>query len=207
MFGSVTGVVLFHVAFGLPFAIFLLRNFFAAIPRDLLEAARMDGGSEWTIFRRVIFPLGGPAIASLGIFQFLWVWNDLLVALVFADTEAQPMTKWLQSQMRQFTGNIDILAPGAFLSLIVPLAVFFAFQRYVVQGVLAGSVKGPARPDGPGLGRPGLGRRPRRAAGRGRRRPAGDGSGALRSETWHRREALHRPGGRCRASRRRSGGR
>ena len=141
MFGSVTGVVLFHVAFGLPFAIFLLRNFFAAIPRDLLEAARMDGGSEWTIFRRVVFPLGGPAIASLGIFQFLWVWNDLLVALVFADTESQPMTKWLQSQMRQFTGNIDILAPGAFLSLIVPLVVFFAFQRYFVQGVLAGSVK------------------------------------------------------------------
>ncbi|TYK45247.1 carbohydrate ABC transporter permease [Actinomadura decatromicini] len=141
MFGSITGVVLFHVAFGLPFAIFLLRNFFAAIPRDLLEAARMDGGSEWTIFRRVIFPLGGPAIASLGIFQFLWVWNDLLVALVFADTESQPMTKWLQSQMRQFTGNIDILAPGAFLSLIVPLAVFFAFQRYFVEGVLAGSVK------------------------------------------------------------------
>ncbi|WP_018656406.1 carbohydrate ABC transporter permease [Actinomadura flavalba] len=141
MFGSVTGVVLFHVGFGLPFAIFLLRNFFIAIPRDLLEAARMDGGSEWTIFRRVIFPLGGPAIASLGIFQFLWVWNDLLVALVFADTEAQPMTKWLQSQMRQFTGNIDILAPGAFISLIIPLIVFFAFQRYFVQGVLAGSVK------------------------------------------------------------------
>ncbi|MFC5187432.1 carbohydrate ABC transporter permease [Actinomadura harenae] len=141
LFGSIAGVVLFHVAFGLPFAIFLLRNFFAGIPRDLLEAARMDGGSEWTIFRRVIFPLGGPAIASLAIFQFLWVWNDLLVALVFADTGSQPMTKWLQSQMRQFTGNIDILAPGAFLSLIVPLAVFFAFQRYFVQGVLAGSVK------------------------------------------------------------------
>ncbi|WP_067472909.1 carbohydrate ABC transporter permease [Actinomadura hibisca] len=141
MFGSIAGVVLFHVAFGLPFAIFLLRNFFAAIPRDLLEAARMDGGSEWTIFRRVIFPLGGPAIASLGIFQFLWVWNDLLVSLVFAGTDSQPMTKWLQSQMRQFTGNIDILAPGAFLSLIIPLVVFFAFQRYFVQGVLAGSVK------------------------------------------------------------------
>ncbi|MFF5259640.1 carbohydrate ABC transporter permease [Actinomadura viridis] len=141
MFGSVTGVVLFHVAFGLPFAIFLLRNFFAAIPRDLLEAARMDGGSEWTIFRRVIFPLGGPAIASLGIFQFLWVWNDLLVSLVFSNTDSQPMTKWLQSQMRQFTGNIDVLAPGAFLSLIIPLVVFFAFQRYFVQGVLAGSVK------------------------------------------------------------------
>jgi alpha-glucoside transport system permease protein len=141
IFGTIPGVVLFHVAFGLPFAIFLLRNFFAGIPRDLLEAARMDGGKEWTIFVKVIFPLGGPAIASLGIFQFLWVWNDMLVSLVFANTGSQPMTKFLQSQMRQFTGNIDILAPGAFLSLIVPLVVFFAFQRYFVQGVLAGSVK------------------------------------------------------------------
>jgi alpha-glucoside transport system permease protein len=141
MFGSIPSVVLFHVAFGLPFAIFLLRNFFAGIPRDLLEAARMDGGKEWTIFVKVIFPLGGPAIASLGIFQFLWVWNDMLVSLVFSNTGSQPMTKWLQSQMRQFTGNIDVLAPGAFLSLIVPLVVFFAFQRYFVQGVLAGSVK------------------------------------------------------------------
>jgi alpha-glucoside transport system permease protein len=141
VFGSIPSVVAFHVAFGLPFAIFLLRNFFAGIPRDLLEAARMDGGKEWTIFVKVIFPLGGPAIASLGIFQFLWVWNDMLVSLVFANTGSQPMTKWLQSQMRQFTGNIDILAPGAFLSLIVPLIVFFAFQRYFVQGVLAGSVK------------------------------------------------------------------
>jgi ABC-type glycerol-3-phosphate transport system permease component len=132
IYGELPGVILFHVAFGLPFAIFLLRNFFAAIPRDLLEAARMDGGSEWTIFRRVIFPLGGPAIASLGIFQFLWVWNDMLVALVFAKDNT-PMTVALQSQMRQFSGNIDILAPGAFLSLVVPLAVFFAFQRYFVQ--------------------------------------------------------------------------
>jgi alpha-glucoside transport system permease protein len=141
IFGTIPGVVLFHVAFGLPFAIFLLRNFFAGIPRDLLEAARMDGGKEWTIFVKVIFPLGGPAIASLAIFQFLWVWNDMLVSLVFANTSSQPMTKWLQSQMRQFSGNIDILAPGAFLSLAVPLVVFFAFQRYFVQGVLAGSVK------------------------------------------------------------------
>jgi alpha-glucoside transport system permease protein len=141
IFGSIPSVVAFHVAFGLPFAIFLLRNFFAGTPRDLLEAARMDGGKEWTIFVKVIFPLGGPAIASLAIFQFLWVWNDMLVSLVFANTGSQPMTKFLQSQMRQFTGNIDILAPGAFLSLIVPLVVFFAFQRFFVQGVLAGSVK------------------------------------------------------------------
>lgn len=141
IFGSIPGVVLFHTAFGLPFAIFLLRNFFAGIPRSLLEAARMDGAGEWKIFSTVVFPLAKPAVASLGIFQFLWVWNDLLVALVFADAENQPMTKALQSQMRQFGTNIDILAPGAFLSLIIPLVLFFAFQRYFVQGMMAGSVK------------------------------------------------------------------
>jgi alpha-glucoside transport system permease protein len=141
IFGSILGVVLFHVAFGLPFAIFLLRNYFAGIPRDLLEAARMDGGTEFTIFRRVIIPLGLPAIASLTIFQFLWVWNDLLVALVFADRNSQPLTVALQQQTRQFGANFDVLAPGAFVSLVVPLIVFFSFQRYFVQGVLAGSVK------------------------------------------------------------------
>ncbi|GAA3444649.1 carbohydrate ABC transporter permease [Planomonospora venezuelensis] len=141
IFGSIPGVVLFHVAFGLPFAIFLLRNFFAGIPASLLEAARMDGAGEWKIFSTVVFPLAKPAVASLGIFQFLWVWNDLLVALVFANTENQPMTKALQSQMRQFGTNVDILAPGAFLSLIIPLILFFAFQRYFVQGMMAGSVK------------------------------------------------------------------
>ncbi|MEV0234260.1 carbohydrate ABC transporter permease [Nonomuraea sp. NPDC050786] len=141
IFGTIPGVVLFHVAFGLPFAIFLLRNFFVGIPSSLLEAARMDGAPEWKIFVSVVFPLGKPAIASLGIFQFLWVWNDMLIALVFADTENQPMTKHLQSQMRQFGSNIDILSSGAFLSLIIPLVLFFAFQRYFVQGMMAGSVK------------------------------------------------------------------
>ncbi|TDD15441.1 carbohydrate ABC transporter permease [Nonomuraea diastatica] len=141
MFGSIVGVVLFHVAFGLPFAIFLLRNFFVGIPSSLLEAARMDGASEWKIFASVVFPLGKPAIASLGIFQFLWVWNDMLIALVFAETGNQPMTKYLQSQMRQFGSNVDILSSGAFLSLIIPLVLFFAFQRYFVQGMMAGSVK------------------------------------------------------------------
>ncbi|MFC4011741.1 carbohydrate ABC transporter permease [Nonomuraea purpurea] len=141
IFGSIPGVVLFHVAFGLPFAIFLLRNFFVGIPASLLEAARMDGAPEWKIFVSVVFPLGKPAIASLGIFQFLWVWNDMLIALVFANAGNQPMTKALQSQMRQFGSNVDILSSGAFLSLIIPLVLFFAFQRYFVQGMMAGSVK------------------------------------------------------------------
>ncbi|MGR4878113.1 carbohydrate ABC transporter permease [Streptomyces sp. LARHCF249] len=141
LFGTITGVVLFHVAYGLPFAIFLLRNYFAEIPREMLEAARMDGGSEWRIFSRLVLPLGRPAIASLAIFQFLWVWNDMLVALLFADSDSQPLTVALQSQMRQFGSNIGVLAPGAFLSLVVPLIVFFAFQRHFVQGVMAGSVK------------------------------------------------------------------
>jgi alpha-glucoside transport system permease protein len=140
IFDSVLGLVLFHTAFGLPFAIFLLRNFFIGIPRDLLEAARIDGASEFRIFFRLILPLGLPAIASLAIFQFLWVWNDLLVALVFA-RDTQPITVAIFSQMRQFSANIELIAPAAFVSLAIPLVVFFAFQRYFVQGLLAGSVK------------------------------------------------------------------
>jgi alpha-glucoside transport system permease protein len=140
LFDTVLGLVLFHTAFGLPFAIFLLRNFFIGIPRDLLEAARIDGASEIRIFVRLILPLGLPAIASLAIFQFLWVWNDLLVALTFA-RDTQPITVAIFSQMRQFSGNIEIIAPAAFVSLAIPLAVFFAFQRYFVEGLLAGSVK------------------------------------------------------------------
>jgi ABC-type glycerol-3-phosphate transport system permease component len=141
IFGDTIGVVLFHVGFGLPFAIFLLRNFFAEIPRELLEAARLDGAGELRLFTTVIMPLGGPAIASLGIFQFLWVWNDMLVALIFTNADSQPLTVALQQQVRQFGNNIDVLAPGAFLSMIVPLIVFFAFQRQFVSGVMAGAVK------------------------------------------------------------------
>lgn len=141
IFGDIIGVVLFHVGFGLPFAVFLLRNFFAEIPRELLEAARLDGAGELRLFTRVIMPLGGPAIASLGIFQFLWVWNDMLVALIFSNTGSQPVTVALQQQVRQFGNNIDVLAPGAFVSMVVPLVVFFAFQRQFVSGVMAGAVK------------------------------------------------------------------
>ena len=141
IFGSVIGVILFHVAFGLPFAIFLLRNFFTQVPGELLEAARIDGAGEWRIFFRVILPLGLPAIASLAIFQFLWTWNDMLVALIFTNSNSQPLTVAIQSQLRQFGANIDVLSSGAFLSMIVPLIVFFAFQRYFVQALLAGSQK------------------------------------------------------------------
>jgi alpha-glucoside transport system permease protein len=140
IFGTIWAVILFHIAFGLPFAIFLLRNFFAGIPKDLLEAARIDGASELQIFVRLILPLGMPAIASLFIFQFLWTWNDLLVGLTFGG-DSSPLTVLIRQEMRQYGTNIDIIAPGAMLLMLVPLVVFFAFQRYFVQGLLAGSVK------------------------------------------------------------------
>jgi alpha-glucoside transport system permease protein len=140
LFDTIAGLVLFHVAFGLPFGIFLLRNFFIGLPKDILESARIDGASEFTIFVRLILPLGLPAIASLAIFQFLWTWNDLIVALTFG-SNVQPITVAIFSNLRQFGANIDLIAPASFISLIVPLAVFFAFQRYFVQGLLAGSVK------------------------------------------------------------------
>jgi alpha-glucoside transport system permease protein len=140
LFDTELGLILFHVAFGLPFGIFLLRNFFAGIPKDILESARIDGASEARIFFRLILPLGLPAIASLAIFQFLWTWNDLIVALTFG-RDVQPLTVAIFSQLRQFGSNIELIAPASFLSLAIPLAVFLAFQRYFVQGLLAGSVK------------------------------------------------------------------
>ena len=140
IFDTVVSIILFHTAFGLPFAIFLLRNFFIGIPKELLEAARIDGASEIRIFLRLILPLGLPAIASLAIFQFLWAWNDLLVALTFG-RETQPITVAIFSQLRQFGANLELIAPASFVSLAIPLIVFFAFQRYFVQGLLAGSGK------------------------------------------------------------------
>ena len=140
LFDTVLGLVLFHVAFGLPFGIFLMRNFFIGIPRDIMESARIDGASEWRIFTRLILPLGLPAIASLAIFQFLWTWNDLIVALTFG-RNTQPLTVAIFSQTRQFGSNIELIAPASFLSLAIPLVVFLIFQRFFVQGLLAGSVK------------------------------------------------------------------
>ena len=140
LFDTIPGLILFHTAFALPFAIFLLRNFFAGIPRDLMEAARVDGASEFFLFFRIVLPLGLPAIASLAIFQVLFVWNDLLIGLVLAQNN-QPIAPHIASQLRQFGSNLDVLAPASFFSAVIPLIVFAAFQRYFVQGLLAGSVK------------------------------------------------------------------
>jgi alpha-glucoside transport system permease protein len=140
LFDTILGLVLYHTAFALPFAIFLLRNFFMGIPKDVFESARIDGASEARIFLRLVLPLGLPAIASLAIFQFLWVWNDLLVALTFG-RETQPITVAIFNNVRQFGNNIELIAPASFISLAIPLAVFLAFQRYFTQGLLAGSVK------------------------------------------------------------------
>ncbi|MBD0338384.1 MAG: carbohydrate ABC transporter permease [Thermoleophilia bacterium] len=140
LFDTIPGLILFHSAFALPFAIFLLRNFFAGIPRDLMEAARIDGASELRLFFKVILPLGLPAIASLAIFQVLFVWNDLLIGLVLTQNN-QPIAPHLAAQLRQFGSNLNVLAPASFFSAVIPLTIFAAFQRYFVQGLLAGSVK------------------------------------------------------------------
>jgi alpha-glucoside transport system permease protein len=137
------GIWLAHTAFGLPLAVFLLRNFFITLPRDLIEAARVDGASNFRIFARVVLPLSVPALASYGIFQFLWVWNDLLMALVFiSDSDLFPMTKRITEMQGTYGAEYHLLASGAFLLMIVPLIVFFALQRYFVRGLLAGSTKG-----------------------------------------------------------------
>ena len=136
------GIWLAHTAFGLPLAIFLFRNFFITLPKDLIEAARIDGASELAVFRRVVLPLSVPALASFGIFQFLWVWNDLLMALVFvSDPGKQPMTVKITQLLSTYGQEYHLLASAGFLLMIVPLGVFFALQRYFVQGLLAGSVK------------------------------------------------------------------
>ncbi len=141
-FGTIPGVVIFHVAFGLPFGIFLMYNFYSGIPKEMLEAGRIDGAGEWQLFRRVALPLGLPAAASLMIFQFIWVWNDLLVALIFlASNPHYTLTIFLFNQTRTLAANYWIISTGAMISIFIPLIVFFSFQRYFVRGVLAGAVK------------------------------------------------------------------
>ena len=138
------GVWLAHTGFGLPLAIYLLRNYMVGLPRDIIENAKVDGATDFQIFVKIILPLSFPALASFAIFQFLWTWNDLLVALVFlidASGETTVMTKQLVEMLGTRGGDWEILATSAFVSIAVPLAVFFAMQRYLVRGLLAGSVK------------------------------------------------------------------
>jgi len=138
------GVWLAHTGFGLPLAIYLLRNYMVGLPRDIIENARVDGATDFQIFVKIILPLSFPALASFAIFQFLWTWNDLLVALVFlidATGETTVMTKQIVELLGTRGGNWEILATSAFVSIAVPLGVFFAMQKYLVRGLLAGSVK------------------------------------------------------------------
>ncbi|MHA3915108.1 carbohydrate ABC transporter permease [Halovulum sp. GXIMD14793] len=138
------GVWLAHTGFGLPLAIYLLRNYMVGLPRDIIENARVDGATDFQIFVKIILPLSFPALASFAIFQFLWTWNDLLVSLVFlidASGETTVMTKQIVEMLGTRGGNWEILATSAFVSIAVPLMVFFAMQKYLVRGLLAGSVK------------------------------------------------------------------
>jgi alpha-glucoside transport system permease protein len=142
--GTYLGIWLAHTGFGLPLATYLLYNYISTLPRDILESAFIDGASHFTIFTRLILPLSLPALASFAIFQFLWVWNDLLVALVFlgGDPRTEVLTQALLGMLGTFGSDWHLLTAGAFVSMILPLVVFFSLQRYFVRGLLAGSVKG-----------------------------------------------------------------
>ncbi|MFZ5856916.1 MAG: ABC transporter permease subunit [Chloroflexota bacterium] len=140
--GTFLGVWLFHTGFGMPYAIYLMRNFLGSLPSDLFESAYLDGASHWTVFRKLVIPLAMPAIASLGIFQFLWVWNDLLVALVFLGGTTPVMTYQISNMVTSLGAGWQLLTAAAFLSMLLPMIVFFSLQRYFVRGMLAGAVKG-----------------------------------------------------------------
>jgi len=142
--GTFLGVWLAHTAYGLPYAIYLLRNFFMALPRGLFESASLDGASPFLIFYRIVIPLSIPSIASLAIFQFLWVWNDLLVALIYlgGTRDVAPLTMHISSMMSSLGENWHLLPAGAFISMVLPLIIFATLQPYFVRGILAGSAKG-----------------------------------------------------------------
>lgn len=137
------GVWLAHTAFGLPLAIFLLRNYMASLPKEILESARIDGASHFQTFVGMVLPLSVPALASFGIFQFLWIWNDLLVALIFLGSQDDKLvlTARLVNLLGSRGNNWELLTAAAFVTIVVPLIVFFSLQRYFVRGMLAGSVK------------------------------------------------------------------
>lgn len=139
--GEFLGIWLFHTGFGLPYAIYLMRNFIGGLPREIFESVYLDGASHWTAFRKLALPLAMPAIASLGIFQFLWIWNDFLVAKIFLSTKPV-LTVQITNLIDPRGGNWHILTGAAFLSFIIPMIVFFAFQKFFARGMLSGAVKG-----------------------------------------------------------------
>ncbi len=141
--GTIAAVWLPHAMFGMPLVVYLLHNFVASLPRELMEAARVDGANHFEVFRRIVLPLSLPAVASIAIFQFLWIWNDLLVALVFAGgtDDVAPLTLHLANLGGSLGSHWENVAPAALISIIIPLIVFFSLQRYFVRGLLAGSVK------------------------------------------------------------------
>jgi alpha-glucoside transport system permease protein len=143
-YGTYVPLWIAHTMFALPLAIFLLHNFVRQLPRELFEAARVDGASHFLIFRKLVLPLTVPAIASFAIFQFLWVWNDLLVALTFAGgtPDVAPITAYLANIKGTYGAQLHLITAGAFIAIVVPLIVFFSLQRFFVRGLLAGSVKG-----------------------------------------------------------------
>ncbi len=130
-----------HAAFAMPLAIYILRNYMMSIPNSLIEAARVDGASNFTIFWRLVLPISVPALASFAIFQFLWVWNDYLIAFVFVGNERPVLTYTLLSMLGQYGEGWQSVAAGSFISLSVPLLVFFSLQRYFIRGLTAGAVK------------------------------------------------------------------
>jgi alpha-glucoside transport system permease protein len=140
---SYLGIWLAHSAFGLPLAIYLLRNYIASLPRDIIESARMDGATHFQIFTSIVLPLSIPALASFAIFQFLWVWNDFLIALVFLGKSPDQvvLTIRLNDLLGSRGESWEILTASAFVSIAVPVLVFFSLQRFFVRGLLSGSVK------------------------------------------------------------------
>jgi len=142
--GSFPAIWVAHTAYGLPFAIYLLRNFIGELPGEMMESAGLDGATHAQVFFRLVLPTSVPAIASLAIFQFMWVWNDLLVALIYlgGTPEVAPMTVTVSNMVNSYGGGWEYLTAAAFISMLLPLVVFFSLQQYFVKGILAGSVKG-----------------------------------------------------------------
>jgi len=140
--GTFLGIWLFHTGFGLPYAIYLMRNFIGSLPREIFESAYLDGMSHWTVFYKLALPLSVPALASLAIFQFLWIWNDLLVALVFLGGQRPVLTYQISNMVSSLGAGWHLLTAAAFVSMALPMIVFFSLQRFFVRGMLAGAVKG-----------------------------------------------------------------